>query len=91
MIKSKNELKKILKENKNKVKFKTIENQAKIGFQVGIIREVGSKIQTNAFTIRTKKDDGNITDSWVYYNEIDVLNNIITYKSGLIKIEILEM
>ena len=91
MINSKNELKRKLKECKDKIKFKTIENHCKEGFQVGILRDVGGKIQTNAFTIKTKKENGEIVDSWVYYEHIDVANNIITYKDVPIKIEIIEV
>lgn len=90
MINNKNQLKTKLKENKNTIKFKTLENHAKEGFQVGIIRNVGTKIQTNAFTIETMKDNGSLVDSWVYYSDIEINNNIIKYKNAPITIEIIE-
>lgn len=91
MINSKSQLKKVLKENKESIKFKTIENHEKEGFQVGIIRDVGEIVQTNAFTIRTQKENGETVNSWVYYNDIEIDNNIISYKNFKIKIEIMEV
>jgi len=90
MINSKNELKRKLQENKNNINFKTIENHCKEGFQVGIIRKVGTKIQTNAFTIATFSDE-KWHDSWIYYDDIEIKNNIINYKNAPIKIEIIEI
>ena len=91
MIANKNQLKKALKERKDTIKFKTIYNYAKEGYQVGVLRNVGSKIQTNAFTIETQKDNGDIVDSWTWYDSIEVENNIITYKGNDIQIEIVEI
>ena len=53
----------------------------------------GSKLQTNCFTIETEKEDGRIVDSHVWLNEIDVKNNVITFKEkyGDIQIEIIEV
>ena len=89
MINSKSELKRRLKECKDKIKFKTLESY--IDFQVGVLRDAGEHIQTNAFTIKTQKSNGEIVDSWIYYEDIDVANNIISYKDANIKIEIIEV
>lgn len=91
MINSKNELKRRLAENKGSIKFMTIENHCKEGFMVNIVRNVGTEIQTNAFTIETVKENGAKVDSWVWYKDIDVKNNMIIYKTGDIKIKILEV
>ena len=91
MINSKNELKRKLIENKDGIKFKTIENHCKEGFQVGIVRNAGTEIQTNAFTIETEKENGEKVNSWTYYKDIDIKNNMIIYKNADIKIEILEV
>lgn len=88
MINSKYALKRKLKENKNNIKFKTIEHPT--SFQLGIVRNAGEFIQTNAFTIETLKDN-ELKNSWVYYDEIDIKNNIISYKYHNIKIEIIEI
>lgn len=48
-------------------------------------------IQTNAFTIETIKENGAKINSWVWYKDINIKNNIITYKTGDIKIKILEV
>jgi len=91
MINSKSKLLKRLRGDNSKIKFKTIENHCKEGFQVGIVRECGSIIQTNAFTIKTRKDDGEIVNSWCYFSDINIKNNIIEYKNAPIKIEIIEV
>lgn len=90
MINSKADLKRKLNEDKSKLKFKTIINHCKEGYMVGIIRNAGDIIQGNAFTIETFKDDGKRVNSWTYYADIDVKNNIIKYKNADIEIEILE-
>ncbi|MGM9881479.1 MAG: hypothetical protein ACI31S_01395 [Bacilli bacterium] len=90
MINSKSELKRKLAENKDGIKFMTIENHCKEGFMVGVVRNVGTQIQTNAFTIETVKDNGAKIDSWTWYKDIDVKDNMIIYKSGDVKIKILE-
>lgn len=81
MINSKNELKRKLTENKDGIKFRTIENHCNAG---GII-------QTNAFTIETYKENGEKVNSWTLYKDIDIKNNMIIYKNADIKIEILEV
>lgn len=91
MINSKNELKRRLAENKDSIKFMTIENHCKEGFMVSVIRNVGTQIQTNAFTIETVKENGAKVDSWVWYKDIDVKDNMIIYKTADIKIKILEV
>lgn len=90
MINSKNELKRKLAKNKDGIKFMTIENHCKEGFMVGVVRNAGTQIQTNAFTIETIKDNGAKIDSWTWYKDIDVKNNIIIYKDAPIKIKIIE-
>lgn len=91
MINSKNELKRRLAENKGSIKFMTIENHCKEGFMVNIVRNVGTEIQTNAFTIETVKENGAKINSWVWYKDIDVKDNMIIHKSGDVKIKILEV
>lgn len=91
MINSKNELKRRLAENKGSIKFMTIENHCKEGFMVNIVRNVGTEIQTNAFTIETVKENGAKINSWVWYKDIDVKDNMIIYKTADIKIKILEV
>lgn len=94
MIKNKNQLKIRLKENKDSLLFETIRNDAKperIGTQ-----RTANKIQTNAFTLLTKKDNGEIVDSWVYYSDgIIIQDNIISYLDNegnpFIQIRILEV
>lgn len=92
MINSKNALMKALREDKSKIKFKTIRN-SNWPLRVGVVRNAGTKLQTNCFTIETEKEDGKIVDSHVWLNEIDVKNNVITFKEkyGDIQIEIIEV
>lgn len=94
MIKNRNQLKIRLKENKESLVFETIRNDVKPE-RVGTKRKVG-KVQTNAFTLLTKNDDGEIIDSWTYYNSnIKIENNIISYLdqngNAFIQIKILEV
>lgn len=93
MIANKNQLKKALKERKDNIKFKTIVNEIRNDRQLGILRNVGTKIQTNAFTIETNTEEKGLIDSWVWYDNIDVSNNIIKFKEkfGNIQIEIVEV
>lgn len=77
MIKNKNQLKIRLKENKESLLFETIMNRQRPDL-VGTKRKANI-VQTNAFTLLTKKN-GEIIDSWVYYNDnVKVENNIISY------------
>ena len=88
MINSKKALMEILKTNKEKIQFENIRHWR--NWQVGIIREVGDIIQTNAFTIKTKRDNDYV-NSWVYLSDIEVKNNTITYKNNdSIEIRIIE-
>ena len=88
MVNSKNALMKILKSNKEKIQFENVRHWR--SWQVGIIREVGDIVQSNAFTIKTKRDNEYI-NSWVYLSDIEVKNNIITYKNNKdIEIRIIE-
>ena len=78
MITSKRGLLKKLQENKNSLEFKTIKNI--YGKNIGEIRQVGKHVQTNAFTLLSKRDEG-IVDSWIYVydKDVEVKNNHIYY------------
>ncbi len=94
MIKNKNQLKKKLKENKENLIFETIMNIHKPQL-VGTKRKA-NKVQTNAFTLLTTKENGEVVDSWVYYtNTVKVADNIISYVDNMgkpfIQIKILEV
>ena len=58
---------------------------------MGIVRNAGTEIQTNAFTIETEKENGEKVNSWTWYKDIDIKNNMIIYKNADIKIEILQV
>ena len=88
MINSKQALLKALREGKIRA-FKTIRNDYS-GKWVGIERMPGDKIQTNAFTILSPIEDGEMVLAWNWFSKIDVKNNLIVYKNGLIEIEIIE-
>jgi hypothetical protein len=80
MIKNKTELIKRLKENKESLLFETVNNH--LNYQVGKKRQVGT-VRSNAFTLLTDKNgDGILINSWIYFNHINVLNNLISYKNG---------
>lgn len=87
MITSKKQLIEALKQQKIK-SFTTIENGC-TGLFIGVERQAGDKIQTNAFTILTPTPQG-AQNSWVYLNEIEITNNIIKYKNFPIQIKINE-
>ncbi len=93
MIKNKNQLKNRLKKNKESLVFETIMNKDKPNL-VGIKRQA-NKIQSNAFTLLTTKDDGEVVDSWLWYSDITVKDNIISYldfnDKPVIQIKILEI
>ena len=94
MIKNKNQLKIRLKENKESLLFETIRNDVKPE-RIGTQRKVG-KVQTNAFSLLTTKDNGEIINSWTWYNDnVKIENNIISYldQNGnpFIQIKILEV
>lgn len=94
MIKNKNQLKKKLKENKENLIFETIMNIHKPQL-VGTKRKA-NKVQTNAFTLLTTKDNGEVVDSWIYYTDtVKVADNIISYLDNegkpFIQIKILEI
>lgn len=94
MIKNKNQLKIRLKENKASLIFETIRNDVKPE-RVGTQRKVG-KVQTNAFSLLTTKENGEIVDSWTYYNDnIKIENNMISYLdnkgNAFIQLKILEV
>lgn len=93
MIKNKNQLKIALKERKDNLIFETIMNRQKPQL-VGTKRKA-NKVQTNAFTLLTTKENGEVVDSWTYYNYVEVKNNIISYLDNdgnpFIQIKILEV
>lgn len=94
MIKNKNQLKIALKERKDSLVFETIRNDVKPE-RIGTRRKV-NKVQTNAFTLLTEKGNGEIVDSWTYYNDnVKIENNIISYLDNkgnpFIQIRILEV
>ncbi len=94
MIKNKNQLKIRLKENKESLVFETIMNKHKPQL-VGTKRKA-NKVQTNAFTLLTTKENGDIIDSWVYYNDnVKIKDNIMSYLDNkgnpFIQIKILEV
>lgn len=94
MIKTKADLQRALKA-KAPLTFTTIKNAEKPELE-GITRTVGTVIQGNAFTLATEKQNGynindkKIVDSWIWYSEIEVKNNIIKYKKFNIEIHINE-
>lgn len=94
MIKNKNQLKIRLKENKESLVFETIMNKHKPQL-VGTKRKA-NKVQTNAFTLLTTKENGDIVDSWIYYNDnVKVKDNVMSYLdiqgNPFIQIRILEV
>ncbi len=94
MIKNKNQLKIRLKENKDSLLFETIRNDVKPE-RIGTKRKA-NKIQTNAFTLLTTKENGEVVDSWIYYNSnIQIKDNIMSYFDNkgnpFIQIKIIEV
>lgn len=76
MINNKNQLKKALKENKNKILIKRIYNLEKNNkINVGDIAEV-EHVQSNAFTIKYEKYE---KPCWIYFDNIEVKENKIFY------------
>lgn len=94
MIKTKADLQRAL-QAKKPLTFTTIKNAEKPELE-GITRTVGTIVQGNAFTLATEKQNGynindkKIVDSWIWYNEIDVKNNVIKFKKFDIEIRINE-
>lgn len=94
MIRTKADLQRALKA-KTPLTFTTIKNAEKPEFE-GITRTVGTVVQGNAFTLATEKQNGynindkKIVDSWIWYNDIDVKNNVIKFKKFDIEIRINE-
>lgn len=94
MIKNRNQLKIRLKEDKESLIFETIRNDVKPE-RIGTKRKA-NKVQTNAFTLLTTKENGEVVDSWVYYSDnVQVKDNIISYLdikgNPFIQIKILEI
>lgn len=77
MIKNKNQLKNRLKEDKDSLVFITLKNP-NFPEMVGKARKV-NKVQSNAFTLLTYKENGETEDSYIWYNQIKVKDNIISY------------
>ena len=60
------------------------------------IKRKANKVQTNAFTLLTKKENGEVVDSWVYYGDnVQIKDNIMSYLDTngkpFIQIKILEV
>ncbi len=94
MIKNKNQLKIRLKEKKDSLIFETIRNDVKPE-RIGTQRKA-NKVQTNAFTLLTAKENGEVVDSWIYYNSnIQIKDNIMSYFDNkgnpFIQIKIIEV
>ena len=94
MVNSKNMLKRKLRENKENLIFETIYNEHKPEL-VGTRRKV-NKVQSNAFSLLTKKENGETIDSWTYFNSstVQVKNNVLMYifkDKPFIKIKIIEI
>jgi len=87
MINSKKALYEALKRGEP-LTFTTTRNGAKVGHMVGVERTVGSILQTNAFTVKTPKGNGEFVNSWMYFADIDVNNNMITFKNADIEVKI---
>ena len=68
--------------------FTTTRNGEKEGHMVGVERTAGTILQKNAFTVKTQKDNGETVNSWIYFSDIDVKNDIITYKDVDIEVKI---
>lgn len=78
MINSKRDLLRRLHDDKNSLEFKTIKSI--YGKNIGEIRQVGSHVQTNAFTLLSKRENG-VVESWIYIydKDVSVNNNHIYY------------
>lgn len=88
MIKTKADLQRAL-QAKKPFTFTTIKNECKKELE-GTTRTVGEIVQGNAFTIKTEKRPGEFVNSWIWYADIEVRNNIIKYKKFDIEIRINE-
>lgn len=78
MINSKRALLTKLQNDKNSLEFETIKSI--YGKNIGEIRQVGSHVQTNAFTLLSKRENG-VVESWIYIydKDVSVNNNHIYY------------
>lgn len=88
MIQNKNQLKNRLKQDKDSLVFITLKNPH-FPESIGKPRKA-NKIQNNAFTLLTKNQDGEFKDSWIWYNQIRVKDNVIIYldNKGMPEVEI---
>lgn len=77
MINSKKGLMKKLQEDKTSLEFKTISSI--YGKNIGYTRQV-EHVQTNAFTLLSKRENG-VVESWIYIfdKDVEVNNNHIYY------------
>lgn len=73
-LKSKAQFIRALKENKENVTITTLEHFRNL--QVGTTRAVGT-VQSNAFTLITTKEDGQVFESWLYFAEIVVVDGLL--------------
>ena len=87
MIRTKADLQRAL-QAKKPLTFTTVKNAEKPALE-GLTRTIGTVVQGNAFTLATPKNGG-IVDSWIWYADIEVKNNIIKYKKFDIEILINE-
>ena len=85
MIKSKYDLIKKLKKNVDCVVFKTIINDEMEDYNIGIERKC-NHIQSNALTLNNP--DGK--KSWIYFDDIDIKDNLLKFKNFNIIIELKE-
>lgn len=76
MIENKNQLKKVLKENKNKIKIKRIYNLDKNNKIPEGSTATIEKVQSNAFTVKYDILD---RECWIYFDNIEVKDNKIYY------------
>ena len=76
MIENKNQLKKVLKENKNKIKIKRIYNLDKNNKIPEGSTATIEKVQSNAFTVKYDILD---RECWIYIDNIEVKDNKIIY------------
>lgn len=85
MVTSKKNMIDKLKTDITSIRFKTLHNHGKEGYQVGVIRSVYA-IHSNALQLLNPEGQ----TPWIYFNDIDVKNNILTYKHFNIEIELIE-
>jgi len=85
MVKSKYDMIKKLKNDINSISFKTVVNDERVDNNIGIERKC-NHIQSNSLTLLNP--DGK--KPWIYFDDIDVNNNILKFKNFNIIIELIE-